>query len=1032
MNKLIRILTAGLAALLTAATAAGTGASARAGIQEESGQTERILLVASDDDAEETLDGIARGIAGLDSGAGLLYTYRNAWCGLAVRTDAPLDGIAALPHVTSVHESAQTEAEPCTAAAGQTVASGALQADTGLRGQGTVAAVIDAGFDTGHPIFTLTDEESARLQRADVRKYVSGGLKASDILKKTREDPFCSLKIPFAFDYCGRDCGVYNSGVSHGTAVASVLAGNKAGDEENGFDGIAPEAQLILMKVARDGSRIVEEYAVLAALDDAIALDADVINLSFGSTAGFASFTDEGADYTGALTRAYNHGIDVFCAAGNEGRVGEGSLWDIEYGISDPPAYIPDYGMVAEPSSLNRAVSVASLNNSVLPVTTYLSADGKTLLYMDAQNSNLAKTLGEGTYTYVPVGGVGRESDYKGLNVSGKLALVERGTLRFIEKIRAARDAGAAAILIYDNTEDAERIRMACEEVLIPAVFLTREDGLYLLKRQDRTVKLVTTTLETVPYAEAGRLSDFSSWGATPSLTLKPDLIAPGGNLQTAVNDGEYSTQSGTSFSSPVAAGCALLFRQKTGNSLLQYGSSYTRRMLMSTAVPVTDKASGVEYSPRAQGAGLISLDAALAGTAYITGQSGECRLELGDRLAEGDGRFETTFTVRNFGEEALEWRLNVSVLTDATYYDEKAGQSFFDGSSAAMDGVRVTLDGGKSINLNRSAMGAGYEKIRVEGLSTVTFTLAFTLDRDELSALHKVCGNGFYIEGFVYLTAVSEGAQDLSVPYLGFSDDWGALPVFDEAYGANYAFTYVMTGSEIYMMKLGENAFGEQEGSYVTALSPDSNGYGDTLGFAFSSLRNIRACRYEIYSEDGLEFASGNGGAYRKAVIQKETLSQQPLNNLWNGRDTENPQCILPDGKYTLVLYAQPDWSGAEEQVLKLDFLLDTVDPQIRNIALTQRGSRWYLTFDVSDNRGVQFVWVYESAAMEEAEKKEETEGSEETEKLLSERRVLDGGKQHTVEVDVTEHLVDTDIIYIDVIDCAYNWKTFRFDRKG
>ena len=38
-------------------------------------------------------------------------------------------------------------------------------------------------------------------------------------------------------------------------------------------------------------------------------------------------------------------------------------------------------------------------------------------------------------------------------------------------------------------------------------------------------------------------------------------------------------------------------------------------------------------------------------------------------------------------------------------------------------------------------------------------------------------------------------------------------------------------------------------------------------------------------------------------------------------------------------------------------------------NIALTQRGGRWYLTFEASDNRGLQFAWVYESAALSESE---------------------------------------------------------------
>ena len=56
----------------------------------------------------------------------------------------------------------------------------------------------------------------------------------------------------------------------------------------------------------------------------------------------------------------------------------------------------------------------------------------------------------------------------------------------------------------------------------------------------------------------------------------------------------------------------------------------------------------------------------------------------------------------------------------------------------------------------------------------TITPQAAFT------AYAHAYAPNGTFVDGFTVLTSMTEGEPDLSIPFLGFYGDWGAVPVFD------------------------------------------------------------------------------------------------------------------------------------------------------------------------------------------------------------------------------------------------------------
>ena len=65
------------------------------------------------------------------------------------------------------------------------------------------------------------------------------------------------------------------------------------------FSGVAPDAQILAMKVFPDEDGGATEAAIINALEDTAVLGADVVNLSLGSDNGFANDDSAPVSYTG-------------------------------------------------------------------------------------------------------------------------------------------------------------------------------------------------------------------------------------------------------------------------------------------------------------------------------------------------------------------------------------------------------------------------------------------------------------------------------------------------------------------------------------------------------------------------------------------------------------------------------------------------------------------------------------------------------------------------------------------------------------
>lgn len=271
-------------------------------------------------------------------------------------------------------------------------------------------AVLDTGLDTAHPAFA-----NAPADAKFAKDYVSGILQAADLNAEalmpgvTADDVYLSAKIPFAFDYVGKDAQVAPgskwdaANLEHGTHVAGISAGYAVdGEGAVSFSGVAPDAQVIPMKVFDDSGTGAATTTILAALEDACRLGVDAVNLSLGSYCGFT--VDEDALINDVYNKLDDAGIMVITAAGNE----TSSSYMNSYGTDAPLTGDPDNSVVAAPSVYPANLSAATSSDVVLYTDADQYGDTKPVLNLGddvARNGSYdltfhARNMGKDTAQY--------------------------------------------------------------------------------------------------------------------------------------------------------------------------------------------------------------------------------------------------------------------------------------------------------------------------------------------------------------------------------------------------------------------------------------------------------------------------------------------------------------------------------------------------------------------------------------------------------------------------------------------------------
>ncbi|MBQ4473791.1 MAG: S8 family serine peptidase [Lachnospiraceae bacterium] len=621
---------------------------------------------------------------------------------------ADIAKIGSIDGVKSVYIEKQYEAytaDTQTAGTSQFMTNAFSAWQDGYTGAGSRLAIIDTGLDTDHQSFSAeafdyaisTLEEAPDLLTADE-------VDASQLNSKTAN--YISSKIPYGYNYIDENTTVNHLSdrqEEHGSHVAGIAAANryvKVGDEfVDAIEAVhavgqAPDAQVLVMKVfGKGGGAYDSDY--FAAIEDALVLQADSVNLSLGS--GDPGFALAG-EYQDIMDRLVATNTVVSISAGNS------YSWD---------AYLEYHGMYAEdasfatggsPGSFTNSLTVAAADNVTATGMPAIFNEAVNVFYTDADAANAGHIPDvAGSYEYVYIYGTGSAEEYAAVNevcpLEGKVVIVNRGAITFSEKGNNAIPYSPVALLIANIQPGTISMNIADYTGSFPMASFTLEDAINILFSSvdggqiGEDLIYVTGSVEITADLQTAQVRDranaditsFSSWGPNGSLQLKPEITAPGGNIYSlngthldkdsgAVVGGtdQYELMSGTSMAAPHITGLAAVLgeyirennlTEKTGRSARYLINS----LLMSTATPMNG------YPILQQGSGLVDVYAATRAKSYISMDEtatasyadGKVKVELGQD-ADRNGVYKYSFEINNFSDSNLKYQLDSTLFTQA------------------------------------------------------------------------------------------------------------------------------------------------------------------------------------------------------------------------------------------------------------------------------------------------------------------------------------------------------------------------------
>ena len=807
----------------------------------------------------------------------------------------------------------------------------------GYRGQGKVVAVLDSGLDPNHPVLRLSDNSKS--------KY-----KSKDEIEKIKKEAgidygkWYSEKLPFAFNYNDWNNDIKQSAYkSHGMHVAGTAVGNPKEKFTNGdyVTGIAPEAQLIFMRVFSDTKNSgTESYIYTKAIEDAIKLGADTINLSLGSPAG--SVVEVGDGLVRAMDVAKKAGVNIVAAAGNNAFFASGQ--------TNPSAANPDYGTVGRPSVSEDAISVANISNSVLNREVANIEQLKDNADFDNGKMPIfsyTKQFEKRAYDYVYVG-VGKAENYADKDLTGKIALIQRGGNSFEEKVKLAKQYGAAGAVIYFNEGDTiYNLTLNGQDKDFPVVTTYYKFGNELSTHEGEYKITFNGAWDKQDNPKKGEFDESTGWGMSVDGYLKPDVTAPGGDILSSYNDGRYGLDSGTSMASPHVAGAITLVKQvlseRFPNLSAEEIQGLAKRLIMSTATPMvySDAYTTAYRSPRLQGAGLIDANKAAYGDLYVTGENNYGSVSLGN---VGD-KFTFKLVLHNLSDKAQNLQYAAHLTTD-NYYGEDAGVDW----------------NGKLTMTPKKLLTADWATVEVpaRGEKEVEITVDATNFKEELE---KVFTNGYYLEGFVTFYD-EESALKANIPFVGFKGQFQNLPVLEKPIysmknGEKPTYEYGYTSNPNNWDSLTEmnftgvlTTYKEDKkdkrtlaGAYVNPVtgerfftdkiffSPNGDENYDEIGMRGVFYRNFENLKLSVYAKDDVErknplYQNGNGSGNKN--FYNNTGKKYTSLTMTNWKGVDNNGNPLPDGEYQYVVSYSAAVSGADMQETTFNVVIDRKAPKI------------------------------------------------------------------------------------------------------
>ncbi|OCA81483.1 hypothetical protein A8F94_21635 [Bacillus sp. FJAT-27225] len=863
--------------------------------------------------------------------------------------------IESLPEVKKVYLTNEYErpiVEPDMATSHEYIQSYRAWTEGNYKGEGMVVAIIDSGMDPSHRDMVISEGVESDLSSEEVSALAA---------QHNLQGKYFTEKIPYGYNYFDRNTEVRDlvpGGSNHGMHVGGTVGAN--GDpEQGGIKGVAPEAQLLAMKVFSNDPSYASTYSdiYVVAIDEAIKLGADVLNMSLGSVASFYTAEDPA---NLAITRAADNGIVSSVSAGNSRHIGRG--------YKTPFADNPDIGLVGAPGLSTDSVQVAASGNTQTWYEFGLSLTGNPVSGVGYTSDNWIQKLGDRQYGFVSLGTKnGAAADYAGLDVKGKIVAVMRGGTpsALTDKATEAAKQGAAGIIVYDAGTGGTIFKDQ-GGFAIPFMLVTKPTA-------DQMHQLYTSGNTTINFAisnsqpgpQNGRPTEFSSWGTTPSLEIKPEIMAPGGNIYSTLNDNKYGFMSGTSMAAPhVAGGSALVMEYIKENPLYKNLplSQQTRlaKVLMMNTAAVTTGTNGFAYSPRLQGAGMMQIhNATLTSVRAVNPETNEAKVELEDFMNK-----VVSFKVKAINDsasKAVTYKVNVDVLTDAIQRLASGDMNWSAGvattgdphlrgseplkNAAVTAPETVTVPAGGSVEI---PVSIDLTNAKIPGYTSTGAKTEFDLKED------------IFVEGFVRLEDVTGEEVNLVVPYVGFYGKWDRPAILDGLRNIDnkFFFTDGAGGTPVAGMVDNRGTYigFDPVNGYANAvskfsLSPNGDGQFDTIVPVLSFLRNATDMQFNVLDADGNKLRTIRTETFvRKHYGSLATRYSYSTVRGWDGKVNGE---IVPDGKYFYEIKAKVDMKhrDAEWQTKRIPFVVDTTKPVVN---ATYNTTTKQLTWEANDGSGI------------------------------------------------------------------------------
>ena len=530
-------------------------------------------------------------------------------------------------------------------------------------GTGMIIAIIDTGVDYKHP-------------------DLGGGFGPN-------------YKVIGGYDFGDNDTDPMDVN-GHGTHVAGIAAA------DGKIKGVAPKAKILAYKIVAGESGSASTESIIAGIERAVKDGANAANLSFGS--GSLGTSDPEDPENKAFDNAADAGVLSSIAAGNQGARCQTKPYPL-----------------GSPSGARKAISVAASDDGIHPAITIVNP-----LVPDSQKmilgnyADLSPRFPTDKEFEVVVCGYGRRSDFEGVDVKGKIALVSRGpiganAIYFRDKALNAKEAGAAGLIIYNNMPGIVSPTFQVSEgdekkEYIPTIFVTQSDGLFIKDLINKGLKI-----KFGEESKLGTIANFSSMGPAADFYFKPELAAPGVAIYSTIPNGEYASWQGTSMAAPHVAGAIALIKELHPD----WKSEDIKAAFMNTATVLKNYQNGEVITWLLQGSGRINLTDAASAPSIVTPY---------DILMKTDNLKPVTLTIKNVSENSQTF----SISSEFTL-----GES---------DGLKVNLSS---------------SKLTVDKGQSKTFTVTFTIDKTKLT-------KGPH-EGLIWLV---NGSKKLHVPFIIWNGD--------------------------------------------------------------------------------------------------------------------------------------------------------------------------------------------------------------------------------------------------------------------